>query len=125
MSTATATATTATTEGMTVIVQKYPEWYAAINSALMLILVVFFIAVICYAMLKRQNVPITQAIEVDSREPHSITITFVPAQVMDKSAMSGGGGNEVINVQVNESTTNAPVTTTTSDNNVPAAAPTA
>ena len=45
-----------------------------------LISLLFLLLVLAIALffLKQRNVPVSQCIEVDPREPHSITITFVP-----------------------------------------------
>ncbi len=115
MATTTATATTAAGEAVNVTIQKYPEWYAVANTFMMALLIIFFIVILSFALLKRQNVPITQAIEVDSREPHSITITFIPAQVMDKQM------NLVIPDNSSESTNGS----TQNHEDAPVAAPTA
>ena len=44
--------------------------------SLLFLLLVLTIALLFF---KQKNVPVSQCIEVDPREPHSITITFVPA----------------------------------------------
>lgn len=55
------------------------QWRFMFDIVLMSILVILLLLAFSLLLLKRKNVPISQAIEVDPREPHSITITFVPA----------------------------------------------
>lgn len=45
----------------------------------MSLLFLLLVLTITLLFFKQKNVPVTQCIEVDPREPHSITITFVPA----------------------------------------------
>lgn len=98
---------------------KYPEWQAIANTVMMACLIIFFIAAIAVTLMKRQNVPVTQAIEVDSREPHSITITFIPAQVMMEKPVSGQPRNGPVDVAAG-----VPTATNTSEAEVlPPAAP--
>lgn len=64
----------------------------------MFLLFVFLLFTLIIIFSKQKNVPVSQSIEVDPREPHSITITFVPASVIQaNSALISGGVNNNIN----------------------------
>lgn len=60
---------------------------------------------------KQKNVPVSQCIEVDPREPHSITITFVPANV------SGNISTDVIVGNNNNNTNNNAAAAGNNNNN--------
>lgn len=47
--------------------------------SLMVILIFLLLLTIALFFFKQKNVPVSQCVEVDPREPHSITITFVPS----------------------------------------------
>lgn len=66
-------------------IYQTPEWQAIANTVIAACLVLFLMITLVILFLRRRNIPVSQTIEVDSREPHSITITFVPAQVIGKN----------------------------------------
>lgn len=60
----------------TVSTSDYRVIFDIVLMSLLFLLLVLTIALLFF---KQKNVPVSQCIEVDPREPHSITITFVPA----------------------------------------------
>jgi hypothetical protein len=62
------------------------EWRFIFDIILMSLLLVLLLLTFAMLFLKRRNVPISQSIEVDPREPHSITITFVPSSLVIDNA---------------------------------------
>lgn len=58
-----------------------PEWKAISEVVILAVLVLFIMISFTLLFLRRRNEPLGQTIEVDPREPHSITITFIPAQI--------------------------------------------
>lgn len=80
---------------MSSTIYQTPEWQAIANTVIAACLVLFLMITLVILFLRRRNIPVSQTIEVDSREPHSITITFVPAQVINKDigSMNANGSN--------------------------------
>ena len=61
----------------------YAQQYRFIFDVIFLsLLFLFLMFVFAYSFMKQRNLPVTQSIEVDPREPHSITITFIPASAI-------------------------------------------
>ena len=58
------------------------EWRFIFDISLMSLLFLLLLLTLFLILYKQKNVPVSQCIEVDPREPHSITITFVPAQII-------------------------------------------
>ena len=58
------------------------DYRVIFDIVLMSLLFLLLVLTIALLFFKQKNVPVSQCIEVDPREPHSITITFVPATVM-------------------------------------------
>ena len=56
-------------------------------SDMILVSLIFLLLLLTLVLIffKQKNVPVSQCIEVDPREPHSITITFVPANLTDSA----------------------------------------
>lgn len=61
------------------------EWRFVFDTILVLLLFLLLLLTFILLFSKRGNVPISQSIEVDPREPHSITITFVPSSLISSS----------------------------------------
>lgn len=78
---------------MSTTIYQTPEWQAIANTVIAACLVLFLMITLVILFLRRRNIPVSQTIEVDSREPHSITITFVPAQVISKDIGSMNSSN--------------------------------
>ena len=64
------------------------EWRFIFDVVLMSLLFVILLFSLALIFLKQKNVPVSQCIEVDPREPHSITITFVPSTLLQANANS-------------------------------------
>lgn len=58
------------------------EWRFIFDIILMSLLFILLLFTLTLIFFKQKNVPVSQSVEVDPREPHSITITFVPASVI-------------------------------------------
>lgn len=69
---------------VTAVIYQQPEWFIIFEVVLASVVIIFLIVAFILLFLRRRNVPISQAIEVDPREPHSITITFIPATSVGK-----------------------------------------
>lgn len=77
------------------------EWRFIFDIILMSLLFILLLFTLTLIFFKQKNVPVSQSIEVDPREPHSITITFVPASVIQaNNAISAGNQNIAINNNV-------------------------
>ena len=61
------------------------EWRFVFDVIIVSLLFLFLLLTFILLFSKRGNVPISQSIEVDPREPHSITITFVPSSLISSS----------------------------------------
>lgn len=57
------------------------EYRFIFDIILIFLLFVLLLLTLALIFFKQKNVPVSQCIEVDPREPHSITITFVPANI--------------------------------------------
>ena len=78
------------------------EWRFIFDIILMSLLFILLLFTLILIFFKQKNVPVSQSIEVDPREPHSITITFVPANVMQaNNALISGGINSNNNQNAN------------------------
>lgn len=67
---------------MTLSDSQLAEWRFIFDIVLMSLLFIILLFTLTIIFFKQKNVPVSQCIEVDPREPHSITITFVPSSVI-------------------------------------------
>lgn len=73
---------------MSSIPTNQDQWRLIFDIVLMSLLFLVLLLTLLLLFFKQKNVPVSQCIEVDPREPHSITITFVPASSGNISAIS-------------------------------------
>lgn len=87
------------------------EWRFIFDITLMSLLFLLLLLTLVMIFFKQKNVPVSQCIEVDPREPHSITITFVPAQLVGTNI---NNSNETsINANNNNNNNETPLATAT------------
>lgn len=96
------------------------EWRFVFDAILVSLLFLLLLLTFILLFSKRGNVPISQSIEVDPREPHSITITFVPSSLISSSnpipiavAASTASANVNTNNETNTNTTTEGIRATT------------
>lgn len=85
------------------------QWRLIFDITLLSLLFLVLLLALLLIFFKQKNVPVSQCIEVDPREPHSITITFVPTSANNISMISTNNNNNTNNTSnVPGSTVNAP-----------------